>query len=195
MKYIIRILPVLLCTFLFTTCDSEDRYVEEIQHEINFILPTTRSTQTGMFEVGDDIGVFAVERTNESQVGSIVNPKYVNLQYRYNGTQFVPVGQKVQYSGKKYDFYVYSPYNSTYTNIGQLSHSVSANQNKDNWESSDLCTAINTTGIATGNVQLDFAHKFATVKIIVDNDVKAVDLLQVQTLGLLSFATNQAHPQ
>lgn len=197
MKYIIKILPVLLYTFLFCSCDNEDiNYSGETHNEINFVLSQTRSTQTGMFEIGDDIGVFAIERTNQSQVGNLENPKYVNLQYRYNGTQFVPVTQKVEYSGKKYDFYVYSPYNPTSTNISQLLHSASVNQvHKDNWELSDLCSAVNTTGIATGNVSLDFKHKFATVKLIVDSGVSAVSLLQVYTLGKLDFVEDKAQIQ
>ena len=191
-KYINIVALFILSVFLFS-CESEETQINS-GREIKFILsPETRSTQTGAFAVGDDIGVFAVERTNDAQVGSISNPKYSNVQYRYNGTSFDAVGSKIMYGGKKYDFYAYSPFNASYTNISQIVHVASTDQtNGTGWISSDLCSAINTTGIATGNVPLDFEHKFATVQLRVDADVAAVSLLQVQTTGTFSFATNVA---
>ncbi|WP_085537242.1 fimbrillin family protein [Massilibacteroides vaginae] len=192
MKYI-NILALFICSvFFLSSCESEEKLINE--GEIKLILsPVTKSTQSGAFDVGDDVGVFAVERTNDNQVGSLNSPKYVNVQYRFNGTSFDAVGTKIQYSGKKYDFYVYSPYNSAYNNINQIVHSASTNQvNGSGWLDADFCSAINTTGIETGNVPLSFDHKFATVQLKVDNDVSAVSLLQVQTSGSFSFSSNSA---
>lgn len=193
MKRHINILNLIICLFsIITSCENEEQILND--NGFRFIPESlqTRSTQTGMFESGDRIGIFAIERTNDSQVGSLSSPKYVNVQYRYNGSYFEPVGQGISYSGKKYDFYVYSPYNAAYNEIRQIIHQASTSQTTESWEEADFCTAINTSGIDNGNVELNFNHKFATLQVKTESDVQGITLMNVFTTGNFDFATDKA---
>lgn len=193
MNRYINILTLFACSLFLLSCESDERLLDG-QKEFKFIPQSgqTKSTQTGMFETGDRVGIFAVERTNDSEVGSLASPKYVNVQYSFNGTHFEPVGQEIRYSGKKYDFYVYSPFNASYSNIRQIIHQASATQSTQSWKEADLCTAVNTSGIDNGNVELKFSHKFATLQVKTKDDVQGVSIKNVFTTGNLDFATNKA---
>jgi hypothetical protein len=168
-----------------------------LPEELKFVLsPSTRSTQEGAFDAGDDIGVFAVERPGDSRPAGLTSPQYVNLQYRYNGSSFEAVGDRIMYSGRKYDFYAYSPYNASGNDISRIVHMAPTDQAGDGgWREADFCAAANTTGIASGEVPLTFYHRFATVQMKVDAAACAVSLLQVRTTASFDFSTGVATPQ
>jgi hypothetical protein len=127
----------------------------------------TKSTDFD-FEVGDEVGIYAVSR-NGNQRGILKNSGNTadNKRFRFDGDQFVAVSEsdKIFYeAGSILDFYVYYPYTPTIENVSAYSFTVSDDQSED-FDKNDLCWASNETGDMTNPVTLRFKHKLSQVHL------------------------------
>ncbi|GHT38026.1 hypothetical protein FACS189435_4230 [Bacteroidia bacterium] len=122
-----------------------------------------------VFEVGDEIGIFAVAAGSALQAsGNVIH----NVKLTYGGGAWTP-GTPLYFSGAQMDFYAYYPYNAAATNPANITFNVMPDQSTAaNYSQSDLLSA-SVAGVAKGaSVTLDFVHRLALVQVEVPSPGK-----------------------
>ncbi|GHU58755.1 hypothetical protein FACS189411_14680 [Bacteroidia bacterium] len=115
-----------------------------------------------VFEVGDEIGIFAVAAGSALQAsGNVIH----NVKLTYGGGAWTP-GTPLYFSGAQMDFYAYYPYNAAATNPANITFNVMPDQSTAaNYSQSDLLSA-SAAGVNKGaTVTLAFAHRLALVQV------------------------------
>jgi hypothetical protein len=155
--------------------------------EVRFTLSQTKASQTGSFDRGDAVGVYA---TQHGQADKLVA---ANAKYVWNGSHFESE-HPILYRGKPLDFYVYYPYEATNTDIRDIRHSVTNQASTGGWQASDFLTAVNATGVEEGDIPLSFQHKYATVRFGAEEipGLAGCRLGGVKTQASLDFRQNIA---
>lgn len=194
MLILVPLLPLYLLGLL-SSCDGEEVKGIVSTEEVCFSMRgnETKSTQTGTFDVGDLIGIFAVEHGG---IGGSSRNLATNLPYRFDGSGFKPAPgiTPIRFNGKRMDFYAYAPYDASNGDIRAI-RAVAVDQDAaSGWKASDFVTAVNVTGIQEGVVPLCFSHKFATVRLNVKEipGITGAVINAVRTGATLDFATDKA---
>jgi hypothetical protein len=178
-KYITTNILRLFGIFLFvlgiigsSACTAEDSNTSIIQQEVSFTIDqeaVTRATQSGTFEKGDAIGIFAFVRTNSADKAALTGEYANNKKWIWNGSTFLPENEddKIYYTGSsKLDFYAYYPYDEQNYNPKDLNFSIAQNQSdQSGYQASDFLTAISNSGYNNEIVPLDFNHRLSTVQL------------------------------
>lgn len=186
----VSLLLFILC--ISTSCRKELDYDSNTQGHIIFTNATlARSSQDGMFEEGDAIGVFAINPNTGEYWGT--NNKYV-----YDGNKFKPATENddiVVTKGTDFDFYVYYPYNSNQNDITNITHVCTDQDTKSGWINSDFMIATYTDAIIDYSIPLNFKHSYATVEVHVNkNDgVTAATLKNVEYSSRFNLLTGQVN--
>jgi hypothetical protein len=144
---------------ILSSCGRQDDKLPQKgeEREIRFTLSQTKASQTGSFDRGDAVGVFATQHGQADKVTAS------NVKYVWNGSHFES-DNPILYRARPLDFYVYYPYGEANTDIRDIRHNVTNQATVGGWQASDFLTAVNATGIEEGNIPLSFEHKHATVR-------------------------------
>ena len=177
LKYIL-----ILSTILFSvSCnnDDEDSKKPDLGLPIRFSVGSlSRATQEGTFEDGDAIGIFAYSPKTESVYA--VNKKYV-----FDGKNFLAATEDDEIwvtASADVDFYAYYPYLPGQTDINSIVYSIKDQSTREGWLESDFLTAAYTQIVEDYTIQLDFYHRFSTIKVnISDNNKNRVVMNNVKT--------------
>ncbi|WP_165044683.1 fimbrillin family protein [Dysgonomonas sp. ZJ709] len=171
--FYLRIILYTLICLLYSSCQKDEEQIKEtitvLTNEVRFNLPiSTRSTDT-QFSVGDEIGVYAVERYSSENAILNDSANYAdNKRFRFNGTTFEAYSDSdtiIFPQNKVLDFYVYYPYTVSIENPTSYYFEVQRDQsNYEDYTGSDLLFAHNTEGINNRIVTLEFIHKIALVE-------------------------------
>lgn len=121
----------------------------------------SRATDTN-FEVGDNIGLFVVNRNADGSAASLkVSGNHVdNVKYTYNGT-WTPATQTYWSDNKTHaDFYIYYPYTASIGSVEAMDWKVNADQSSEaNYKASDLLIGKTTDVSPTESaVKIDAKH-------------------------------------
>ena len=203
---ILRLFGIFLVTLGFigsSACTAEDANTSISKQEVSFTVDTeqtTRATQSGTFEKGDAIGVFAFVRTNNTDKATLAGNYATNKKWVWNGSAFIPEneGDKIYYTGsKKLDFYTYYPYSEQNYNPKELTFSTEQNQsNQLAYQASDFLTAISNSGYNNEAVPLDFKHRLSTVQLKVKGikTIAGVFVNNIFPKVIYNFESNSSSP-
>lgn len=190
-----KILFLLLPAVLLASCESnEDGLLPgtggqeggQIRFEIGFApqdatpgsIPQTKAATAADFkttwEVGDEIGIFAV-KSGELLAASGNFIHNVKLTRQSDNSWKTDAGSEVYYpnNGNTLDFYAYYPYDAAMTNPVTYTFSVKANQNTGaSYSLSDLLLAKK-VGVAKSQnpVLLTFSHTMSLVQVEVEREI------------------------
>lgn len=168
-KYIKLITYNFLLLLSFTSCQKEEIPQAKGAGSVTFTVEpeeVSRNTQSGTFEKGDAIGVFAIEPKTGVYWGT-------NNRYIFDGNKFVAATEGddiIVTQGTDFDFYVYYPYQAGQTDITNITHSAGHQQNLSGWLQADFMTATYTDAIQNYTVPLHFKHRLSTVEVRVERN-------------------------
>ncbi len=217
------ILSLIVCflffTIVFASCENQLNEIKEpsvskigdIRFKIGFAPDTKVATGAdfkSVFENGDKIGIFAVQRSSSGTATLQASGNYIhNLPLTYNDGNW-SAGNEANFfypnNGDVLDFYAYYPYDVNVTDPGNIIFNVRPDQStatdgKSNYNISDLLTASPSTGIAKDElVQLAFNHKLTLVqvsitdpgaKFYVDN-IFSITMQGIKTEATLNLGTD-----
>lgn len=172
MKHLYKYLFLICITLFSFSCNND----EEKTKESEFGLPirfsseelNSRTSQEGTFEDGDAIGIFAYSPRTSSVYA--VNKKYV-----YDGQYFLAATEEDEIwvtRSADIDFYVYYPYQQGQNNINSIVYSIKDQSTEQGWLASDFLTATYTDIVEDYTIQLDFFHRFSTIKVNINDNNK-----------------------
>lgn len=164
----------ILC-FLLVLCSCEEKGPDEKENlqAVTFsISPDTLTRAMGTaFEPGDEIGIFAVERTTPGTPGILNTASYaINRHYRVdNNGKLQPVskGHEICLSRQEYyDFYAYYPYQEDTYNPLEIDFKTHYVQNTaQTYKQSDIMFAQNLGVLGnTYSIGLSFMRKMAAIE-------------------------------
>ncbi len=197
------IVMCIICLFCYS-CENEqleDTYTKPHSlHEVKFSLaaPGTSKLKStdSYFEVGDRIGIYAVESV-EGEAGSLSESgNYAhNMEFIFNGSTLEAASEENKIffpAGKVLEFYAYYPFNKDLDNPHFLYHEVSAYQdNLHEYMLSDFLIARNVTGKSNETIYLLFEHKNALVEfnfnIGIKSHVIGVKLLNAKMISIFNL--------
>lgn len=173
--HLIRILTVFImgfCLFLGGACSGENNVINEKSDLIPITFSGTLLTQTKVnatsFETGDVVGLYAT-----LSPGTLKDKRYIdNLKLTFgSGSNFIPAKTVFYPEGDvTLDFVCYHPYQENGVEEGNdmLSVSVQVDQRtEENLSQSDFLLAKrNSVESSMEAVELNFAHKFSKLKIV-----------------------------
>lgn len=159
-----RTLIYVLFSFILLSCNEDDLNPEkrETFEKVVFKFDiTTRATDT-RFEEGDEIGVYVVRRGSSLlQSGNYAD----NKRFIVRNGQLVPYSESdgiVIRPEETYDYYAYSPYNTTC--IPNLFLQSIDQSNLQNYKNGDLKYAIS-RNVRDFTVYLSFRHAFSLLEV------------------------------
>lgn len=170
-RFSLFVLSLLLSAVTWVSCTTEgtvdlDNGIGLEKFMVSFeaqLGQMSRATDVG-FDIGDEIGVFAVvarENDNKGYISSTGN--YAdNVKYFYNGTKFTSSNGIIPKDGDKYFYHAVYPY--SFTNSSFFLFSVKTDQRGENYTKSDLCTA-HSIATASRSVQLNFGHRLSKLVV------------------------------
>ena len=162
---------------LLSSCVKEENAVTN-ERKVSFVIdgPVTRVTTTDnvtSFEVDDKIAI-----TSNGLLSDITAAEYT---VKADALE----GQEVAYDGEvEATFVAHYPTSATYAE-GEISFTVPAAQNADNFHNSMFMVAEATGSSTSPTVNLQFKHKLAWVKVILNG----LDATQVSLENVLPTAT------
>ena len=173
--HLIRILTVFImsfCLFLGGACSGENNVINEKSDLIPITFSGTLLSQTKVnatsFETGDVVGLYAT-----LSPGTLKDKRYIdNLKLTFgSGSNFIPAKTVFYPEGDAtLDFVCYHPYQENGVEEGNdmLSVSVQVDQRtEENLSQSDFLLAKrNSVESSMEAVELNFAHKFSKLKIV-----------------------------
>ena len=154
---------------VLTACSNDEtesqQYVaDKGEIQLQLIHPyQTRATETA-FENTDQIGVYVTAADEALQIGgNEVN----NELFTYNGTSWTSK-RKVYWNEGEHNIYAYYPYTSKVNDVKDYSFELQADQSTaEGFTKSDFLWAGKTNVTASASaVQMQFAHKLSSVKVI-----------------------------
>lgn len=159
--------------------DEEDNKKTDIGLPIRFSVgEMSRATQEGTFDKDDAIGIFAYSPRTESVYA--VNKKYV-----FDGKIFTAATAEDEIwitASADVDFYAYYPYIPGQSNINSIIYTIKDQSSREGWLDSDFLTATYKDIVTDYTIQLDFSHRFSTIKVnINDNNKNSVVMNNVLT--------------
>lgn len=188
-----RLLGLLLILSAFS-CTKTDEPLQREEREIQFFmyasfrgvqLASVKSTPSGSFSSGDQVGVFAFVRTESGDDGKRV---LYNAKYTFNGSSWsLANGEPIKVEeGDALNFYAYYPYDPAALDYKSIPHRVMADQSTaENHSNSDLLTARNTeTPAGTAVVGLSFSHAHALVEVRLTGDAVTSPSATVKLCGI-----------
>jgi len=187
MKQWIFLLVTVCC--LFSSCSEEEHgksvtKSDEVQFSVSV---ATRATDTS-FSSGDEIGVYAVERTSSGPGTLKSGGNYAdNKRFRYTNSGFEAVDEnnKIYFSPTSIlDFYVYYPYTPLVTDVTAHRVTVSSDQDKQ-YTGSDFMLANYTGGLNYTLIPLTFTHQMTLTEVTFhtggEKEVSSAKILQRST--------------
>jgi hypothetical protein len=191
MKQILVVLAAIFSLFMLNSCDNENLGSDDsgnkiIQFQVKALDlesgavegPDTKLDVEGaQFEIGDEIGLFAVKRkigvaaTNDDLKNDIINNFIHNAKLTYDGKSWVsdlPIYYPEDRTEVAIDFYAYYPYReSVNPNEMNISDGVLTNQEgRSTLGKSDFMTAsCSDYKLDGGKVKLEFRHHFSLVRL------------------------------
>lgn len=141
----------------------------EIDFRIGMADPATKVTDLG-FQVGDRIGVWAVERNGGAQMplqigGNFINNEQLTLQ---DGSNHWRGARTLYYSSQNCDFYGLFPYQASITSIEEQPFSVQTDQSSAaNYIASDLLWAYAGNVAPQGTVNMAFKHILSKLSVVI----------------------------
>lgn len=155
---------------MMAACSSDETieqlgYVpDEGEIQLQFVHPyQTRATETA-FENTDEIGVYVTKSDEELQIGgNVVN----NEKFIFNGTSWTSA-RKVYWNEGLHNVYAYYPYAKSVNDVKDYSFELQADQSTaEGYTNSDfLWAGKNNVAASATAVQMQFAHKMSSVKVV-----------------------------
>ena len=153
------------------SCSKQDLSPDEIRFNITMpedctVKAGTRATATS-FENGDAVSLYAVEYRGADKMPLQIGGNYLNNEkLTFDGGLWTSA-RTLYWSESACDFYALYPYQTSIGSIENFPFSVSADQNGEGYESSDLlfakAEAVNRTD---GSVNLQFRHIMSKCRVV-----------------------------
>ena len=161
-------LVLTVSSLLFSCSEVEQGKSVTRSDEVQFsVSVATRATDTS-FSVGDEIGVYAVQRTSSGPGTLKSGGNYAdNKRFKYTNSGFEAVDEnnKIYFSPTStLDFYVYYPYTPLVTDVAAHRFTVSSDQEKQ-YTSSDFMLASYTGGLNYTVIPLTFTHQMTLTEV------------------------------
>jgi hypothetical protein len=151
---------------IFTYSCTEEEHGRMVSSDVSFILaPATRSNELLEFAEGDAVGVYVLDRTNNTALKSAGN--YAdNKKYVWNTEKraFIAADSDnliFNSLDRQLDFYVYFPYKSQVVDATSMPHVVAGNSKTD-----DFLFAINDEHTGKKEIHLNFIHFLSKVNVM-----------------------------
>lgn len=161
-----RYLLIILLLGIFTYSCTEEEHDVMAGSDISFTLaPATRSNELIEFAEGDAVGVYVLDKTNNSALKSAGN--YAdNKKFVWNSEKkcFIAADNEnliFNSPDRQLDFYVYYPYKSQVVDATSMPHAVTGNSKTD-----DFLFAVNDGHTGKKEIPLSFVHLLSKVNVL-----------------------------
>ncbi len=161
-----RYLLIILLGIFTYSCTEEDNQDGMVIGNVSFTLsPTTRANELIEFVEGDAVGVYVLDRTNNSTLKSAGN--YAdNKKYVWNSDKkaFIAADNDnliFNSPDRQLDFYVYFPYKSQVVDATSMPHVITGNSKTD-----DFLFAINDEHTGKKDIPLNFHHLLSKANVM-----------------------------
>lgn len=173
-KYILYYILMGAGALLGTACSKSETLLEpasdnEIAFRISKTGPATKVTESG-FQIGDEIGLWAVERSGGNKVPLQIGGNFINNEaLRLQDAQNHWAGSRTLYwSETACDFYGVFPYQSDLVSVEAQPFSVRLDQSvAANYTASDLLWACAENVSHGQTVDLQFRHLLSKLNVII----------------------------
>lgn len=161
-----RYLLIILLLGIFTYSCTEEKHDVMAGSDVSFTLaPATRSNELIEFAEGDAVGVYVLDKTNNSALKSAGN--YAdNKKFVWNSEKkcFIAADNEnliFNSPDRQLDFYVYYPYKSQVVDATSMPHAVTGNSKTD-----DFLFAVNDEHTGKKEIPLSFVHLLSKVNVL-----------------------------
>lgn len=161
-----RYLLIILLLGIFTYSCTEEEHDVMAGSDVSFTLaPATRSNELIEFAEGDAVGVYVLDKTNDSALKSAGN--YAdNKKFVWNSEKkcFIAADNEnliFNSPDRQLDFYVYYPYKSQVVDATSMPHAVTGNSKTD-----DFLFAVNDEHTGKKEIPLSFVHLLSKVNVL-----------------------------
>jgi hypothetical protein len=161
-----RYLLIILLSILTYSCLEEEERGSMAASNVSFtLLPSTRANELIDFEEGDAVGVYVVDRTNNSTLKPAGN--YAdNKKYVWDSEKKAFIASDndnliFNSPDRQLDFYVYFPYKSQVVDATSMPHVITGDSKTD-----DFLFAINDEHTGKKNIPLNFHHLLSKVNVM-----------------------------
>lgn len=161
-----RYLLIILLLGIFTYSCTEEKHDVMAGSDVSFTLaPATRSNELIEFAEGDAVGVYVLDKANNSALKSAGN--YAdNKKFVWNSEKkcFIAADNEnliFNSPDRQLDFYVYYPYKSQVVDATSMPHAVTGNSKTD-----DFLFAVNDEHTGKKEIPLSFVHLLSKVNVL-----------------------------